>query len=130
MILPKGQGKRCSMVMFDAPAGKSFAVALALGLTVFAVAPARAGECEACRSEDLNQVGPYTLDENAVRKGPDFSEELRGKARKIPLPGVGQATVHVKPGAGLWIGRAGENLGDLFLDGTKSGAKAGWRVGF
>ena len=113
-----------------------FAMSLrALALLVLAfpalalVAPgARADEaCEACRADE-QQIGGYVepaLPVPPVAEKPD----PRGKPVKVPLPG-GPVTVHVKPGAGLWIGSPGENLGDIFVKGSREKVTAGWRLGF
>ena len=84
--------------------------------------------CEACRAEDLQQVGPYIepeLPAPAIVQKPD----PRGTEHRIPLPG-GAASVHVKPGAGLWVGSPGEGRGDVFVNGTRDKASVGWRLGF
>jgi len=138
MILPYRAGIGLRMAETTAESRKSNArrgrtlVAALLAIAGFAAMalPARAGQCESCRIWDVEQLGPYASDELAVRAGPDFSDDIKGKPRKIPLPGVGQATIRLKPGAGVWLGSAGEHMGEVFAAPLKGGAKAQWRFGF
>ena len=97
-----------------------------------AVLPAAAeqGACEACRTADVEQVGGFVRPDVEIRKGPDMDLEVRGKVQKIPVPGAAPLIVRLKPGAGVWVGGLGQDLGDIFVAGERTGAKAQWRIGF
>ena len=103
-------------------------LALALPALALLAPAARANEaCEACRADE-QQIGDYV--EPALPVPPAAGKpDPRGKPVKVPLPG-GPATVHVKPGAGLWIGSPGEYMGDIFVKGSREKASVGWRLGF
>lgn len=113
-----------------------FAALAAFGATALGQEAARQGQPvrEACRAADIEQLGPYAPDELAIRRGPDYRDDIKGKARKIPVPGVGALHVRLKPGAGVWLGEvpaeAGQTMGDVFAAPLKGGAKAQWRIGF
>lgn len=91
------------------------------------------GPCEACRAEDEQQIGNHVEREDALPRAPKLPDP-RGEALPVPvpMPGVpgGQATVRVKPGAGLWLGSPGEGMGNVFLNGTREKASVGWKLGF
>lgn len=88
------------------------------------------GWCEACRKADVEQIGAFVAPDVDIRKGPDLDLELRGKPQKIPVPGAAPVTVRLKPGVGVWLSGVGPNLGDVFVAGARTGAKAQWRIGF
>ncbi|MBM3608816.1 MAG: hypothetical protein FJX29_10275 [Alphaproteobacteria bacterium] len=117
-------------------------IVLILAAMAASLAPALAQEpaivskpaCEACRTADIDQLGSYAPDDLSIRHTPDYSDDIKGKARKIPVPGVGSLHVRLKPGAGVWLGEvpaeAGQSMGDVFAAPLKGGARAQWRFGF
>ena len=96
-------------------------------LALLLAAPAMAQQpCEACRPEDENQLGDYTPPVVPSPR-PIVTRDSRG--RELSLPIAGSPVIHHRPGAGVFVGAAGEG-NNLFIDAKRNKAMLGLRRDF
>ncbi len=100
-----------------------FAILFALLLA----APALADEpCDVCRPEDEIQAGDYVPPAVPTPR-PVVTTDSRG--RELSLPIEGSPTIRHRPGAGVFVGEAGEG-NNLFVDARRNKAMFGLRRDF
>jgi hypothetical protein len=99
----------------------------ALFLCLLLTAPALAQEpCEVCRLEDEIQAGDYLP---PVVPAPRTITASDPRGRPLSLPIAGSPTIHHRPGAGVWVGEAGEG-NNLFVNAKRNKAMLGLRREF
>ncbi len=99
----------------------------ALLLALFLAAPALADEpCDVCRVEDEVQAGDYTPPVVPSPR-PIVTTDARGRALSLPIEG--SPTIHHRPGAGVWVGEAGQG-NNFFVDAKRNKAMLGLRRDF
>ena len=90
-------------------------------------APALAQEpCAVCRLEDEIQAGDYLP---PVVPAPRMVTPSDQRGRPLSLPIAGSPTIHHRPGAGVWVGEAGEG-NNLFVNARRNKAMLGLRREF
>jgi len=99
----------------------------AIFLLLLLTAPALAQEpCEVCRPEDEIQAGDYLP---PVVPAPRTVTPSDQRSRPLSLPIAGSPTIHHRPGAGVWVGEAGEG-NNLFINAKRNKAMLGLRREF
>ncbi len=99
----------------------------ALVLLFLFAAPALAQEaCDVCRLEDEIQAGDYLP---PVVPAPRTVTPADPRGRPLSLPIAGSPTIHHRPGAGVWVGEAGEG-NNLFVNARRNKAMLGLRRDF
>ena len=99
----------------------------ALFLCLLFTAPALAQEpCEVCRLEDEIQAGDYLP---PVVPAPRMVTPSDQRGRPLSLPIAGSPVIRHRPGAGVWVGEAGEG-NNLFVNAKRNKAMLGLRREF
>ena len=99
----------------------------ALLIALIFASPALADEpCDVCRLEDEVQAGDYTPPVVPTPR-PIVSTDSRG--RELSLPMAGSPIIHHRPGAGVWVGEAGDG-NNLFINARRNKAMLGLRRDF
>ena len=96
-------------------------LALILASPAFADAP-----CDVCRPEDEVQVGDYAP---PVVPSPSIVAPADRRGRELRLPIEGSPTIRHRPGAGVFVGEAGEG-NNLYIDAKRNKAVLGLRRDF
>ena len=98
-----------------------------LSLFLLLAGPALAGtDCDACRAEDEVQAGDYLP---PAIPDPRKVEAADGRGKEIEIPIPGAPPVYHRPGAGVWIGEAGQG-NNVFFDARQNKATLGLRRDF
>jgi hypothetical protein len=99
----------------------------ALFLCLLFAAPALGQEsCDACRPEDEIQLGDYLP---PVVPAPRAVTPSDPRGRPLSLPIAGSPVIRHRPGAGVWVGEAGEG-NNLYVTAKRNKAMLGLRREF
>lgn len=99
----------------------------AVFIALILASPALADEgCDVCRPEDEVQVGDYAP---PVVPSPNIAAPADKRGRELALPIEGSPTIHHRPGAGVYVGEAGDG-NNLYIDARRNKATLGLRRDF
>jgi len=82
--------------------------------------------CDVCRPEDEVQVGDYAP---PVVPTPRIAAPADRRGRELSLPVEGLPTIRHRPGAGVFVGEAGDG-NNLYVDAKRNKATFGLRRDF